>query len=169
MCWSIGIKEFNENPEKYHKIAEEDITVYKFGIKYNKKFLPAYQDDFGYEPNIRNDKVEIKLIKDGKSYHGTCYFYVNEGYHSYSEKCHLLNDSCDVGVYSKIFDEKYLDFYTLVDDFIGKFIIPKGSEFYENEDGEIVSSNIMWTGEGIYFSDIDINNTIKLKELCVGV
>ena len=32
---------------------------------------------------------------------------------------------------------------------IATFIIPKGSEYYENKAGEIVSSNIIYTGKYI--------------------
>ena len=168
MCWKIDKKEFKSNPEKYHKVAEEDIVVYKFGKEIDKKFFPSYKINFGYEPNYLSDKVEIKLNKDGVCYHGTRCFYSNEGYHSYSEECEIIKYLYNVGVYSKISNGNRLDYYEFETPFIGKFIIPNGTEYYENEDGEIVSSQIMWTGKGIYFSDIESKSLIKFKELCVG-
>lgn len=35
------------------------------------------------------------------------------------------------------------------DYYLGTFIIPKGSEYYENHVGEIVSSNIIYMGKYI--------------------
>ena len=31
MCWTIDKELFKNNPENYHKVAEKDIIVYKFG------------------------------------------------------------------------------------------------------------------------------------------
>ena len=60
-----------------------------------------------------------------------------------------------------------------LDSEIGKFIIPKGTEYYENEYGEIVSSQIVWTGECMSLSELKKNSyePIKFKDLrlCVGV
>lgn len=128
MCWEINKKKFDNNPEKYHKIAEEDITVYKFGDVYQDdgNFHPCVHDAFKYRPNVLNKEIKLNL----ETYENISFvifeYYIDEGYHSYSyckEGLHLLSHHN------------------------GKFIIPKGSEYYQNEYGEIVSSNIMWTGE----------------------
>ena len=58
---------------------------------------------------------------------------------------------------------KYVDVTT-----IAKFIIPKGTEYYENEEGEIVSSQIMWTGQYVQHNTIQQWENIAFKELCVG-
>ena len=172
MCWRIEKKLFNKNPEKYHKIAEEDITVYKFGCKIDGKFFPSYYPEFGYEPNSINDKVSLKVIKKRIVYLGTHYDYIDEGYHSYSGECGIINSFYDIGVYSKNDNEKNLDYYWGED--IGVFIIPKGTEYYENEDGEIVSSNIIWIDQFKYLTDIKASTEIKLKNIktlkniCVG-
>lgn len=164
MCWRIDKKTFKKNPEKYHKIAEEDIVVYKFGLKIDGKFFPSYYPEFGYEPNSINEKVSLKLIKKGgRVCLGTYYDYIDEGYHSYSRECGIINSFYDIGVYSKNDSEKNLDFYWC--EGIGKFIIPKGSEYYENEDGEIVSSNIIWTGEYHLISNIKCDNKAQFKDL----
>ena len=170
MCWRIDKKTFKKNPEKYHKIAEEDIVVYKFGWESDGNFFPCYYLEFGYEPNSINEKVSLKLIDKGERVCiGTYYNYIDEGYHSYSGECGIINSFYDIGVYSKNDNEKQFDFYQC--DTIGKFIIPKGTEYYENEDGEIVSSNIIWTGKIKYITDIKTSTEIKLKDLniCIGV
>lgn len=167
MCWKIENHKYFNNPEKYHKISEEDIVVYKFGWENDGKFFPSYYPEFGYEPNSINDKVSLKVIKEGRVCIGTYYNYIDEGYHSYSRECGIINSFNDIGVYSKNDSEKNLDYYDFDDPFIGKFIIPKGSEYYENEDGEIVSSNIIWTGQFKYITDINIESfaIIRLKDI----
>ena len=46
MCWFINKTEFEDNPNQYHKVAEEDIFVYKIGDVINGKFFPYFKCDF---------------------------------------------------------------------------------------------------------------------------
>ena len=128
MCWTIDKNEFVKFPKSYHKIADKDIFVYKYGkvSEDDNCFHPYVKKCFSYKPNVLNEKIKINLEEDEDMYLHYVYYYIDEGYHSYSyckEGLHLLSHHN------------------------GKFIIPKGSEYYQNEYGEIVSSNIMWTGE----------------------
>ena len=164
MCWEINKKKFNKKPEKYRKVAKKDIEVYKIGFEEDNGFSPYYRQDFIYKANSLNDEISLHM----DSRHDECYC-IDEGYHSYSGECGIINSFYDIGVYSKNDNEKQFDFYQC--DTIGKFIIPKGTEYYENEDGEIVSSNIIWTGKIKYITDIKTSTEIKLKDLniCIGV
>lgn len=59
MCWEVNKIEFNDNPEKYHKIADKDIIVYKIGDVRCDKFFTACQI-FHY--NIKSITKKVKLI-----------------------------------------------------------------------------------------------------------
>ena len=167
MCWRIDKVEYEKNPNCYHKVAEEDVIVYKVGKLMNGKFFPSYYSEFGYEPNSNNDKVSLKLIKKGGTCLGDHCNYIDEGYHSYSGKCELIKSFYDICVYPKFYNERCLDYYDFDDPFIGEFIIPTGTEYYENEEGEIVSSNIIWTGKIKYLININIESftRIRLKDI----
>ena len=169
MCWSVDNNEFNKNPKRYHNIATQDIEVYKVGYKKYNEFIPIYHNDFIYKANIPNK--EIKLYMDSSRIY---YFCVDKGYHSYSEECYVRECITDnIDIYSPVsekinnfdnYDEIYEQFA------IGKFIIPKGSEYYENEYGEIVSSQIIWTGERYPINGYKNTTKVKFKRfrLCVG-
>ena len=140
MCWKINKKLFDKYPEKYHRIADKDITVYKFGKVIEKIFYPFFQDNFYYKPNVLNDKIKLALIIN-REYGYSIY----EGYHSYTneekaDRCLCifkdLGELKDTNIYCKAI--KYV---------VGKFIIPQGSEYYENESEAIVSSQLVWAGE----------------------
>lgn len=145
MCWSINKIEFESNPEKYHKIAEEDITVYKFGHILDGKFIPYFKCDFTYTVNSLNEEVKLILEEYDEIFFDSLGLrLINEGYHSYVNEEKAFYEL-------KILIDSYYSNYgktsCVVNYSISKFIIPKGSEYYENEDGEIVSSQLMWTGE----------------------
>ena len=153
MCWRI---EKDKNPEVYHKIAQEDIIVYKFGNVCNDNcFHPYFYENLGYKKDTLNNEIKLEII-DGivvdRFYKNPSEnFLIIDGYHSYSGEC--LYD-CRL----HILDESYL-----FASHIGTFIIPKGTEYCENEDGEIVSSNILWNGE--YCKSIHHKkDMIKLKD-----
>ena len=171
MCWVIKKTEYEANPSKYHKVAKEDIIVYKIGKIKNKKFIPSFHHTFEYESKVTNKKNTLK-------FQAATDYTIEEGYHSYSKECsiekdlNLFSTKFILSVYRKIkchdmLVEAYLDSE------IGKFIIPKGTEYYENEYGEIVSSQIVWTGECMSLIELKKNShePIKFKDLrlCVGV
>ena len=61
---------------------------------------------------------------------------INEGFHSYIKLDTAENDLLYAALYP----------FT---DVIVKCIVPKGSEYYINNRGEIVSSNIIYTGKWV--------------------
>ncbi len=139
MCW-IGKCDV--------KIAERDFYVYKLGRASDEGFNSLYLN-FIYIPGALNKEVKMGPIipnysmdKLMKKHYGMIY----EGYHSYKD---IAMPYSDLGFYyrtiylGKIAEEiKLHNVYS-----IATFIIPKGSEYYENDEGEIVSSNIIYTGK----------------------
>jgi hypothetical protein len=134
MCWAG-----KNNPQ----IAKEDIKVFKVVIAGNNnsffcsiyyKFM--YRLGFVYSSRIKKklfDSAQIKITK---------------GIHSYSKYCKIaaskdllfirnrMNNEASIDVFSKYYLFSQQDFYRL------ECIIPKRSAYYENENGEIVSSRL---------------------------
>ena len=142
MCW-IG-----KGPAK---IAEKDIVVYKLGyiIETTKEFRSLYQN-YAYYPKGLNKVVTLvpivyitEVSKLRSSETGIIY----SGYHSYKDislPFNRIGFSFRFILLGSIIMERielYNDYY------IATFIIPKGSEYYENKCGELVSSNIIYTGK----------------------
>ena len=155
MCWMINKVVYDKNPEKYHKVAEEDKIVYNFGYVDNNIFQPCYSMT-SYEPNKikRNKKLilnepqnGVQIIEKGyDSFCGDIFCTINDFYWNF-------RTVMDGEITS---DEKTLLFFSWGEENVssakvrvGKFIIPRGTEYYENEDGEIISSKIMWNGESM--------------------
>ena len=139
MCW-IGKCDV--------KIAERDFYVYKIGHVSDKGFNSLYQN-FIYIPGVLNEEVKIRPIIPNynihelmKDYYGMIY----EGYHSYKD---ITMPYSDLRSYSRtIYLGKIAEDIRLHDIYsIATFIVPKGSEYYENLEEEIVSSNIIYTGK----------------------
>lgn len=133
MCW-IG---------KYApRVARRDITVYKLGRILENKFISLYQD---YTYEIRGINEEITLIsRVNPVFNPLCM--ICEGYHSYTS---ISMPYSKLGSFSrKIYLGKELSTLWLCNNYyIATFIIPKGSDYLENVVGEIVSSNIIYTGK----------------------
>lgn len=131
------------------KIAERDFYVYKLGCVSDKGFNSLYQD-FLYIPRVLNEKVEMSPIiphyysiyKLLKEQYGIIY----EGYHSYRD---IAMPYSDLSLHSRtIYLGKIAENIRLHNIYsIAAFIVPKGSEYYENDNGEIVSSDIIYTGK----------------------
>ena len=130
------------------KIAKRDFYVYKLGYAASNGFRSLYQN-FIYVPGVINKKVKLEpVIPDYKIYklmmeqYGTIY----EGYHSYKD---ITMPYSDLGSWSRIIylgriaeNVRLHNIYS-----IATFIVPKGSKYYENDNGEIVSSDIIYTGK----------------------
>lgn len=132
------------------KTAKNDIVVYKLGYVTEEGFSSLYQN-YIYVPREINTEVKIRpfihnynIYKLEKEQYGIVY----EGYHSYKEitmpYSELYIDSRMVHLGKTVDRISLFNLYH-----IATFIIPKGSEYYENEDGELVSSNIIYTGKYI--------------------
>ncbi len=135
MCW-IG--------RCIRKIAKRDITVYKLGRISENNFISLY---LNYTYEIKKINKEIKLKPDmfyeyGLENKGAIY----KGYHSY---IYISMPYSGLELCSRaIYLGKRLYYISLCNPYyVAVFIIPKGSEYYENSKGEIVSSNIIYTGK----------------------
>lgn len=130
MCW-YGFK-------MQKKVAAKDIEVYKIGLVQDNRFICEFQM-YSYEKGVANKEIVLK-----EKYYGSCHILIDEGYHSYKRVSIRFNSLSGKikYIYRGYKIQPYLDgLYHLA-----TFIIPKGSIYYENLDGEIVSSNIVYTG-----------------------
>lgn len=163
MCWKINKCDFNRKyNEKIKNIASTDIVVYKVGFKdSNNIFSPYFIPGFSYEPNKVNDVVELDFNENILQI-----LSIEEGYHSYTEECTCYLKNNQLYIYINEKQQKYFaDDYILSYGYcIGKFIIPKACEYYENIRGQIVSNNIVWTGEVMNIDNF-IGKTFKFKYL----
>jgi hypothetical protein len=153
MCWI-------SNKKPIEKLAKRNILVYKIGAVNEKKkdnffsyFLLSVKNGlsshFEYDKNVKAEIVELHPIKTIDSY---C-FYIEKGYHSYSGECHYKTGKngeirlCGICYYNGTT--------------IGKFIIPKGSKYFLNENGEYVSNQI----EFVDSFKTPLNSNGKIKEI----
>lgn len=140
MCW-IG--------KNACKIARRDIVVYKIGDIYKNIFTSLYQN-YVYEigkinkdvvlvPDMRYNVNGVSRIEDP-----LCAIY--RGYHSYTS---ISMPYSGLSLYSRTIylgkrpHSMWLRNYY----YLATFIIPEGSNYFENDMGEIVSSNIIYTGK----------------------
>lgn len=115
MCWISKTK-----PQI--KTATKNITVYKVGNK-NGCFFQSGIRRYLYRRYEINSNITINPIKSKLGE-----FIISSGYHSFESK-HLANLNIDPCFYGS---------------YIAEFMIPKGSKYYVNFAGEIVSSNIVF-------------------------
>ena len=169
MCWQIKRCNFDKNPDKYHKIADENIIVYKIGDVRCDNFFSACEF-YKYNRKFSNKKTKLKLqelSEDGKDF-----YTIEKGYHSYSGDCKIINDIMlsysPILITTIIFKVKNEQKASYHDNHcVGIFVIPKGSEYYENAEGEIVSNQLIWSGEYKKVDD-QFDVPIKLTKICVG-
>lgn len=148
MCW-IGKCDV--------KVAKRDFYVYKVGSVFEGIFRSLYQS-YVYKLKELNKEIKIKpvihdydIYKLKKEHRGIIY----EGYHSYKD---ISMPYSELGSYSRVIYLGKLagDLRLYNPYYIATFIIPKGSEYYENDDGEIVSSNIIYTGKCVKIGTLEL-------------
>lgn len=130
MCWTCRI-----NPIK--QIAQEDFTVYKTLVYGNSKY---------YNYHYTLGKLEV-LSKDIEVIWNAPYFEIFEGFHSY--RVSKAIQAMDLhNRYRLYFNDNYNDWYL---DTVNPYdsvklyecTIPKGSIYYDNGFGEVVSNQII--------------------------
>lgn len=138
MCW-IGRKNTKQ-------IAKRDFYVYKIGVVLGNTFVSLFQKHI-YRIKGSNPIIPLKPIKNDYEI-----IEIEAGYHSYKEV------AIEFYPQNPYFRNIYLGdaIKGFVDDlilyshlYLGTFIVPKGSEYYINTRGEIVSSNIIYTGKWV--------------------
>ena len=144
MCWT-------GNSTAIKRIAEKDFYVYKIGkIVWNNIFISDIRG-YNYVPKCPNRIVPLvpysPCVGD---------YTIDRGYHSY--KWVALDDTdpncrclC-LGNYIRALEEP-LEGYKFC--CIATFIVPKGSEYFENKYGHIVSSEIIYTGKYLRISNFN--------------
>ena len=154
MCWSSKGKTI----EECKKVAQKDILVRKIMVKetnsyglYDSYFQHAtYEVGETYnESNINNNhQIECRWMA------------IARGLHSYSPKCILRQPKYTSLLYVESIDGKHtLEIYSMrVGIVLVDCIIPKGTVYYVNEDGEYVSESIKVIGD----TDLE-KEGIKLK------
>jgi hypothetical protein len=139
MCWYGNLTNID------FKVSEDDKIVYKVGHFRKEGKFDSYYERFSYILNKECEKVNIIMQKEiGDN------FSVSAGYHSYS------SDSFLRIIRSDKFEDEFIvrgnNGTTICNGnyfgncFIGKFVIPKGTKYYENSYGEIVSECIKYVG-----------------------
>ena len=142
MCW-VG--------KNACRIARRDIAVYKMGSISENIFISLYQNYIYEIGKINKDIVLIPDMRDNinrvlKIEDHLCTIY--RGYHSYTN---ISMSYSDLGLYSRTIYLGKLPHILWLKNYcyIATFIIPEGSNYFENDKGEIVSSNIIYTGKYI--------------------
>lgn len=144
MCWTCNINKLKA------QIAKEDINVYKIVKKATKEYCISSFMDYTYYSKDIQPSLTLGVTIESRS----IFAKITEGYHSYSS----VNFVCDSIVPEDIFGGcvKTIqcgnrDRIFRVDNslYLATFIIPSGYVYFTNEEGEIVSNKIRYTGKYI--------------------
>lgn len=141
MCW-IGRKE-----EAIRLEAEKDIEVFKIIYETEKKKYISYYWGFEYKRDmIEKQELRTSNINDSILAHS--------GFHSYKslDMLNVTNNTQGINVCVRSINgsgtiDNVSSIYGKDKLIIAKFIIPKGSEYYKNQHGEIVSNQIIFKEE----------------------
>ena len=121
--------------------AKRDIVVYKIGVEADKAiFTPYFMTNFSYIAGIKNttdSNFDISGIKEG--FHG----YINIAL----TITVVLPTSVVIQKNTK--DKPTISIYPTINEtlYLGKFIVPKGAIYCVNELNEIISNQIIYTGQ----------------------
>lgn len=136
MCW--------ESSKLKIKTAKKDIPVWKIvkcSSDSSNKCLSLYAKFSYVKSIIETSSINFELRRYGKTIIGST------GFHSYSNKLKWeRNDDGSIFVYKKEIFSNLKD-YIIVGNFntrIARFHIPKGYQYAENKNGEIISSAIVF-------------------------
>ena len=128
-------------------IAKRDIKVYKIGVYADEGiFKPFFYQEFEYPVN----QIVFEKVKFTDT--------INCGFHSYIN-CELVSFYNKVNLYSC---GKLIFWVPLLSVYLGEFIIPKGATYCLNNNGEVVSDKLMYTGNHIKITSYKIYNSKEL-------
>lgn len=144
MCWTC----YANNLKAYK--AEEDINVYKVVKNASKKLCVSEFIGFTYYKDTESPELELALHSNVHS----SFLTIKEGYYSYESVNFVpnsLGDSNFLGFISKTIVLGTHRQLLSIDNslYLATFIIPKGSIYFVNPLGVIVSSRIKYTGKYI--------------------
>ena len=146
MCWIENIRSLDL------QIANRDIELYKIVSDASKQFCKSIIQEFIYEANIRYemDAMELEESSFSSAFYTTNLIYITKAYHSYTKIRFTLRkpyDPCSTHEYKGIIEGNLL-MPIRIDNpyYVATFVIPKGSQYAVNWKGEIVSNQIIYTG-----------------------
>lgn len=146
---------FRKTKESKILNAKKDIVVYKVGEFADKTaFIPYFMNNFIYEP--------------GGAYHTKPNFWENNisrGFHGYINIIITLSSPIlNIAVQKNNKCKSVITRYSILGGelYLGKFIIPEGATYCVNTFNEIVSSQIIYTGQ---FANVKEISNINLKNL----
>ena len=129
------------------KTAKKDIPVWKIVIcsDSSDKCISLYTKFSYVKSIIETSSINFELRRSDKTIIGST------GFHSYSNKLkwERSNDNYNFYIYKKRIFSNLKDYIIDVGNFnvrIARFYIPRGYEYAENKDGEIISSAIVFKG-----------------------
>lgn len=141
MCWVCGIENLKVQKTK------KDINVYKVVMKATKKScISPFMDYTYYLKNIQ-PSLTLKVLIEPR----TSFAKITEGYYSYPSVNFVCNSvilSIDGRLYKTIRCGNHKETFAVDNSlYLATFVIPKNSTYFINEDGVIVSSDIIYTGK----------------------
>jgi hypothetical protein len=134
MCW---VGQLNDR-----RVANEDITAYKILARdIDGKYVAPYLREVYHIGEKNATSLKVRRHFDGGE------IQIKEGFHSFKEDClvHLVSHR-EVGVLSIPSTRKLpIPIIGVLTDTLvaAKCTIPEGAVYYENKDGEIVSTNLI--------------------------
>ena len=137
MCW-IGRKNTKQ-------VAKRDFYVYKVGLVIGNTFTSLFQK-YIYRIKRSNPIIPLKPVEDKNGITT-----IETGYHSYKEVAiEFYSNSYFRDIYLGDAIKGFVNELRLYSHlYLGTFIVPKSSEYYINNRGEIVSSDIIYTGKWV--------------------
>lgn len=121
--------------------AKRDIVVYKIGTVADKNtFIPYFIDSFIYTTDIKY-RTSLNFGSN----------IITVGYHGYINIMLTMAASTPVSavIQKNTKDRPLISIYPTINEtlYLGKFIVPKGAIYCVNERNEIVSNQIIYTGQ----------------------
>lgn len=133
MCYKAFTKK-----AKTKQVAEKDIKVYKICTN-TDHMVVSYFRKYIYVPLEITHEINVTFVEESGLN------YVTGGYHSY-KSCKWYPHLFKYKELAVVVEDTFRPYYYKSPVVIAEFIIPKGTIYYENTNGEIVSNQIMFTG-----------------------
>ena len=149
MCWVERLMNVNI------QITDKDIEVYKIVCKADKKSCESCVQGFMYEANIlyKIPSIELKKSYMYRTYSVLSIIFVQKAYHSYTKIQQTLSRIYSKGsIYENrgiIAGNQLMSIRLDNPYYVATFVIPKGSQYAVNWRGEIISNQIIYTGNYI--------------------
>ena len=144
MCWSSGRKFVND----CRRVANDDLHVIKIMRSSDKSGkYSSYFEDFTCEDG---ETYEAKYFPTGYEWDDdNNYVCIFTGFHSYSVNCKFIRKTTPEDILAVYSPENYkkLENYKMNDIVFVDCVIPKGTRYYVNLEGEYISPKIKVIGK----------------------